>query len=245
MIYVIGDTQSKVGVENPLIAIAFHICDIKPKLAIHLGDHWDFPSLSYYDKGKKSHRVHSYKQDVDAGNLAMAEFWMIIEERWPSYRTECTWHILEGNHENRRNRAMEYCEDKDLEYYTDNQPDYTNWSHVHEFLKIVKLQGINFSHYFQNLKSDTAIPTARQLCLKKHVSSIAGHAQGFDYEEMMTDEKVIQCMIIGSSYYHDEAYKKQSNHHWRGTVLLYNLDGSGGYDFSRWSMQYLKDSIPN
>lgn len=240
MIYVIGDTQSKPGVKNPLIPIAYHICELRPRRVIHLGDHWDFPSLSYYDKGKKSHRVHSYKQDVDAGNLAMAEFWMVIEQLWPDYSTECAWDILEGNHEHRRERAMQYCEDKDLDYYTDNQPDYSNWHKVHPFLKIVKIEGINFCHYFQNLNSAHPIGTARQLCLKKHTSCIAGHKQGFDYEEMMTDEGVIQCMIVGSTYFHDEEYKAQSNHHWRGTVVLYNLDGRGGYDFSRYSLDWLE-----
>jgi len=240
MIYIIGDTQSKKDVKNPLIPVAYHICELKPKTVIHLGDHWDFPSLSYYDKGKKSHRVHTYKADVDAGNLAMAEFWMIIEQLWPTYRKDCTFHILEGNHEDRRNRAMEFCDDKDLPYYTDHQPDYTNWSHVHEFLKIVTIEGIRFSHFFQNLNSAHPIGTARQLCLKKHRSCIAGHKQGFDYEEMMDDEGMIQCMIVGSTYFHDEAYKKQSNHHWRGTVILYNTDGKGQYDYARYSLDFLE-----
>ena len=205
-----------------------------------MGDHWDFPSLSYYDKGKKSHRIHSYKKDVDAGNLSMAEFWMIIEQLWPEYRSECTFHILEGNHEDRRNRAIEYCEDKDIDYYTDNQPDYCNWDHVHEFLKIIKIEGICFSHFFQNKNSAHPIGTARQLCLKKHKSCIAGHKQGFDYEEDIDDERIIQCMIVGSSYFHDETYKKQSNHHWRGIVVLYNLDGKGQYDYARYSLDFLE-----
>jgi len=53
LIYIIPDTQVKPDVENPLIAVAHHICDLKPHYVIHLGDHWDFPSLSKYDKGKK------------------------------------------------------------------------------------------------------------------------------------------------------------------------------------------------
>lgn len=239
MIYIIGDTQSKKDVKNPLIVYAHHICELKPTDVIHLGDHWDFPSLSYYDKGKKSHRVHTYHEDVHAGNLAMAEFWGIIETKWPEYKQECKFHILKGNHEYRRERAMEYCDDNMLPYYEKTAPDYFNWDNVHEFLEITKIQGINFSHYFQNLNSATAIGTARQLCLKKHASCIAGHLQGFLYEEMLTDDKTIQCMIVGSSYYHDEEYKTQSNHHWRGIVVLYDLDGQGGYDFARYSLRFL------
>lgn len=240
MIYVIGDTQSKPGVKNPLIAIAYHICEIRPARVIHLGDHWDFPSLSYYDKGKKSHRIHSYKADCDAGNLAMAEFWMILEQLWPEHKEECEFEILEGNHEFRRTRAIEVCDDKDVDYYLQNQPDYSGWHQVHEFLKIIKRDGINFCHFFQNLNSALPIGTARQLCLKKHRSCIAGHKQGFDYEEMIDDEGTIQCMIVGSTYYHEESYKKQSNHHWRGSVVLYNLSGKGQYDFARYELNWLE-----
>jgi hypothetical protein len=242
MIYTIGDTQLKPGVKNPLIAIAHHICDLRPKYCLHVGDHWDMPSLSYYDKGKKSHRILTYHDDIDAGNRAMLEFWAIISSRWPTALDECEFHILKGNHEDRIVKAMEFCEDNMRRVFLDYQPWYDNWK-VHSFLKIVKLEGINFSHYFQNLNSAHPIGTARQLCLKKHKSCFAGHKQGFDYEEMMTDDGMIQCMISGSSYYHDEGYKIQSNHHWRGTVVLYNLDGKGQYDFARYSMDYLDSLI--
>lgn len=243
MLYIIGDTQSKPGVKNPLITIAHHICELRPKVTMHLGDHWDFPSLSYYDKGKKSHRIHNYYDDVNAGNMAMAEFWIIIEEKWPTWRTDCKFIILKGNHEARRDRAMEYCDETYLPYFEKHAPDYYNWHEVHEFLEIVKVEGINFSHYFQNLNSDKAIGTARLLCMRKHKSCIAGHMQGFDYTEMMTDDGMIQSMIVGSTYYHDEEYKKQSNHHWRGTVVLYNLDGKGQYDYARYSLDFLDKSI--
>ncbi|MBF31846.1 MAG: hypothetical protein Unbinned1322contig1000_39 [Prokaryotic dsDNA virus sp.] len=239
MIYVIGDTQSKPGVKNPLIAVAHHICDLKPKYVIHLGDHWDMPSLSYYDKGKKSSRPLTYHDDIDAGNRTMDEFWTIIAERWPKALDECQFHILKGNHEDRIRKAMEFCDDNMVRTFIDYPPCYDNWEHVHEFLRIVKIEGINFSHYFQNLSSAHPIGTARQLCLKKHTSCIAGHKQGFDYEEMMADDVMIQCMIVGSTYYHPEGYKIQSNHHWRGTVVLYNLDGQGQYDYARYSLDFL------
>jgi hypothetical protein len=75
---------------------------------------------------------------------------------------------------------------------------------------------------------------------KRHVSCIAGHKQGFEYEEQLSGEdKTIQAMIVGSTYYHDEEYKNQSNHHWRGTVLLYNLECSTGFDYARYSLETL------
>jgi hypothetical protein len=245
MIYVIPDTQSKPKVKNPLIAIAKHICELKPKYVIHLGDHWDFPSLSFYDKGKKSHRVNTYHADVDAGNYAMHDFWKIIDERWPKALSECRFIILKGNHEDRRTKAMQYCDDNMLPYFEKHKPAYHNWHQVVDFLKIVKIEGINFSHFFQNEGKATPIGTARLLCARKHSSCIAGHKQGYDYEEMLTDEAIIQCMIVGSAYYHDETYKPQSNHHWRGTVVLYNLNGKGQYDFARYELNGLDKTYNN
>jgi hypothetical protein len=240
MIYIIPDTQSRPNVRNPLIVYAYHICELKPKHVIHLGDHWDFPSLSQYDKGKKSHRVKSYLADVRAGNFSMAEFWAIIEQLWPKYKEECEFTILYGNHEDRRRRALEYGPDELVSLLEEFPMDYDNWSTVVPFLKTYKIKGINFCHYFQNEGSARPIGTARQLIMKKHVSCIAGHKQGFDYEEMITgdEEKVIQCMIIGSGYYHDEAYKTHTNHHWRGSVILYNVH-DGMYDYARYSLTWL------
>ena len=243
MIYVIGDTQLKPGVRNPLIAVAYHIVELKPKWVVHLGDHHDMPSLSAYDKGKKSHRIHSYLADIKAGNRAFYEFWMIIESGWPKFREECIFHFHKGNHEYRITRALEYCDDSYKEMILEHQPDYINWTHVHEFLHINKIQEIRFCHYFQNLNSDRPIGTARQIAMKKHKSCIAGHKQGFDYEEMLGDEgENIQCMILGSTYYHPEGYKIQSNHHFRGTVVLYNYNGRGEYDFARYSLDFLDKS---
>lgn len=48
--FVIPDTQVKKGVPIDHMAwIGAAIRDYKPDVVVHLGDHWDFPSLSRYD----------------------------------------------------------------------------------------------------------------------------------------------------------------------------------------------------
>jgi len=75
---------------------------------------------------------------------------------------------------------------------------------------------------------------------KRHVSCVAGHKQGFDYaEQLQGKDKTIQALIIGSCYYHDENYKAHTNHHWRGTVLLYQLKNGAGFDYARYSLETL------
>jgi len=238
-IYVIPDTQSKEGVQNPLLPIAHHICELKPDYVIHMGDHWDMPSLSSYDKGKKSHEAKTYRKDITAGNKSMQEFWAVIALKWPKARKECIFEFLNGNHEFRRNRAMEYASE-DLRDLMKAFPFEIDGWKEHPFLKVIIRGGVSFSHYFANLNSDRPIGTARQILLKKHISCVAAHMQGYDYAEQLTGKKTIQAIIAGSCYYHNETYKPQSNHHWRGSILLRDVKG-GMFEFSRFSLFKLKE----
>lgn len=237
---VIPDTQSKDKVKNPLIAVAFYIVLHRPRMVIHLGDHWDFPSLSDYDKGKKSHRARTYIKDVRAGNQSMKEFWEIIEAGWPEHEEECQFIILEGNHEKRRHRAREYGPDNLVDLLDLFPPDYSKWDKMVPFLKVFKHKGINFCHFIQQDKSDRPIGTARQLLSKRHRSCIVGHSQGFDYAESLDmDGNPIQAIVAGSCYYHDEEYKGHTNRHWRGIIHLRNIK-KGSFDFSRHSLTSLE-----
>lgn len=238
-IYVIPDTQAKVGVLNPLEPVAHHIADTRPDYIIHLGDHWDMPSLSSYDKGKKSHEAKTYCKDIKAGNEAMTGFFAILNKRWPEHRNKCTKIILRGNHEFRIDRAKEYGTEELLDLMEMVKPSYEGWDMIVPFLEILEVEEVLFCHYFQNDNSARPIGTARQLLLKKHASCIAGHMQGFDYAEQLHGKsKTIQAIIAGSCYYHDEAYKAHTNHHWRGTLILNDVS-QGMFDFSRHSLASL------
>ena len=52
---VIPDTQVKPGcpIEHLKWAGQYAV-DKKPDVIVHIGDHWDMPSLSHYDKGTTS-----------------------------------------------------------------------------------------------------------------------------------------------------------------------------------------------
>lgn len=239
--YIIPDTQSREGVKNPLIPVAHHICQIRPSMLIHLGDHWDMPSLSRYDKGKKSHRVRTYHSDIVAGNKSMAEFWEIIHSKWVTFHDQCKSVMLRGNHEQRIETAKQYGPDELVSLMDLYPPCYDHWDKVIPFLKVFEWEGIEFCHYFQNTSSANPVGTARQLLLKGHKSRIAGHKQVFDYEELpQGSDSMIQAMIVGSCYYHEEAYKHHTNNHFRGTVVLKNIK-DGTFDFSRYSLDALTE----
>ena len=73
--FIIPDTQVKPDSNiDHLTWAGKYAVSLKPDVIVHLGDHWDFPSLSSYDKGKKSFEGRRYQADVLAGKQAMEAF---------------------------------------------------------------------------------------------------------------------------------------------------------------------------
>ena len=68
----IPDTQCKPDVDlSYMTAIGRYIADKQPDVIVHLGDAVDFPSLSSYDKGKRSFEGRRLKADLEAGHEGM------------------------------------------------------------------------------------------------------------------------------------------------------------------------------
>ena len=71
-ILIIPDTQVKPGVNlNHLTWLGKYICDIRPDIIVHLGDHFDFPSLSTYDRGTAAIEGKRVQADLNTGLLGM------------------------------------------------------------------------------------------------------------------------------------------------------------------------------
>jgi hypothetical protein len=69
---VIPDTQAKPHVHLQHMKWAGdYFAEKKPDVLVHVGDHWDMPSLSHYDKGTMAAEGRAYEDDIKAGNLAM------------------------------------------------------------------------------------------------------------------------------------------------------------------------------
>src|SRR6056300_384277 len=85
----------------------------KPDVIVHIGDHWDLPSLSSYDVGKKSFEGRQYTADIKTGNKAMAKFMKPIvaeqnrlkRNKWKQWNPRLVFTL--GNHEHRIERASE------------------------------------------------------------------------------------------------------------------------------------------
>ncbi len=221
---IIPDTQCKEG--NPIDHLTWagqYAVDMKPDVIVHLGDHWDMPSLSVYDIGKKSFEGRTYMADVEAGIKGMQAFLAPIKEeqqrlirnkdkRWNPRMVFCI-----GNHEERIMRAIESDRKLDgLMGYDDLLLD-ADWE-VHDFLKVVVIDGVAYSHYMVSGSMGRPIGTAQQMVNKTHMSCVVGHQQGRQVAYgRKADGSSITCIIAGSCYDHNEDYMGiQGNKHWRG-----------------------------
>lgn len=243
----IGDTQVKPGIDlGYLDRVGKYLVEKEPDIVVHLGDHWDLPSLSSYDVGKKSFEGRRYVEDIKAGNEGMQRLLQPLREKQSGqrkngkklYRPRMV--FLFGNHEQRILRAVDNDPKLDgvLGYH---DLDLTDWE-VHDFLEVVMINNIAFSHYFTTGVLGRPCTSAQALLTKKHQSCIAGHQQGLQFATTnRADGTRLTACICGSSYEHDEEYLgPQGNKHFKGVLMLHEVTPEGSFDIMPVSMSYLR-----
>lgn len=252
-ILVLPDVQAKPGVDFSFLRrIGMYMVEKKPDVVVCIGDFADMPSLSSYDKGKKSFEGRRYKRDIEAAQFAMQAFLGPLNEynakrrrnRKAEYRPRMV--LTLGNHEERINRACN--EDakldgvlslKDLAY------EEYGWE-VYPFLETVIIEGVAFAHYFvSGVKGNPASSAAAQL-RKANMSCIAGHQQGKQIAyATRADGSTITSIIAGSCYEHEEEYLgAQGNRHYRGFLMLHEVR-DGRFDEMWVSLDYINRRFPD
>jgi hypothetical protein len=252
-ILVLPDVQAKPGVDFSFLKrIGRYMVEKKPDVVVCIGDFADMPSLSSYDKGKKSFEGRRYKRDVEAAQFAMQAFLQPLEEynaqrrknKKAEYKPRMV--LTLGNHEERILRATN--EDpkldgmlslKDLAY------EEYGWE-VYPFLERVIIAGVAFSHYFTTGTMGRPAGTAQAQLRKANMSCVAGHQQGKQIAyATRADGRTITSIIAGSCYEHDEAYLgAQGNQHYRGFLMLHEVE-DGAFDEMWVSLSYINQRFPD
>jgi hypothetical protein len=246
---VIPDTQAKPGVPTDhLNWIGQYIVDHlsgRPNVKIlHLGDHADMPSLSSYDKGRKSMEGRRVAADIDSANEAFEILNSALIESNLGKKADRQWwperYILLGNHEDRITRATEADAQLDglLSLDSLNYED-LGW-HVQPFLKPLFLDGVGYAHFWANPM--TGRPYGGQAITRLKTlgfSYTMGHQQLLDYAVRFAAGQSQHALIAGSAYLHNEDYKGfQGNSHWRGIIVCHDVR-NGQYDPMLVSLDYL------
>jgi hypothetical protein len=232
----IPDTQVKPGVETDhLRALGEFIVEERPDAIVHIGDHWDMPSLSSYDRGTAKSEGRRVREDIEAGNRAMQLLLAPLRNLQSSQRANRKrvytpeMHFTVGNHEERITRYENHHPEVQGALGW-NTLDFTGWT-VHPFLQPIVLGGVEFCHYFYSPLSGKPYGGSAEYSLGKIKRSfVQGHEQGFKYHIEAVGDRRIHGLVAGSFYTHDEEYKgPQANNHWRGFCVLHNVD-NGEYD---------------
>jgi len=234
--FVIPDTQVKPGVPVEHLTWAGRYIAEKAETGdavVHLGDHWDMPSLSSYDKGKRSFEGRRYKLDVASGNAAMD----LLTAELKGKRLEL--HLLRGNHEDRISRLIE-AEPWLEGVVTMDDLRAPGWT-VHPFLSVLDLDGVLYSHYFYT--PTTGRPRSGMAAnVLRHVgrSFVMGHRQVHDVAMMeLPDGHRRRGVVSGAFYQHAEAYLGPQSSHWRGMLMLTEVQ-DGDFDLVEVSLDYLR-----
>jgi hypothetical protein len=242
-IAVIPDTQVRPGVRiDHLEWAGKYIAEKAPDVVVHLGDHWDMPSLSSYDKGKASAEGRRVMKDIEAGNAALE----LLTNSMGMVAASARLVLLRGNHEER------------LERYVNDHPEllgsvgYGSFADVRlgwqpvPFLQPVEIGGVAFCHYFPRssdgniAQTKRGAPSARAQLLREMQSCVSGHRQGLDLAIHTNGKRLIRSIIAGSFYQHHEGYlSPQGNHHWRGILMLHEVR-DGNFNLLEVSLDYLR-----
>ena len=233
-ILVIPDTQVKDGVPlKHLRALGNYIVEKKPDVIVHIGDHWDMESISTYAKPKEM-EGRRILADIQSGHRGMKELMSPIIEYNANRRR---------NKKRRYRPRLEFClgnHEERLKRYVDSNPNLEGvinypqafhlgkygWN-VNEFLKPVVIGGISFAHYFYNPMSGRPYGGTCETKLKNIKNSfVMGHQQGLSMATTTGNDGQRYWGIVAGRYYmHDEGYiGPQGNDHWRGVVMLHNVD---------------------
>lgn len=245
---VIPDCQIRPGDDLEFLAcIGRFIVKKQPDVIVNIGDFADMPSLSSYDVGRKSFEGRRYTNDIKASKAAMESLLGPLHDHnerqrkngKKQYKPRMV--LTMGNHENRINRAVDSDPKLDGVLSTsDLKYSEFGWE-VHDFLDVVIIDGIAYSHYFVTGVAGRPASSAAAQFRKTNMSCIAGHQQGLQiHTGNRADGALLTSVIAGSCYEHDEDYLgPQGNKHWRGLLVLHEVY-EGEFNLMPVSLNYLK-----
>lgn len=252
-ILVIPDTQVEPGVPlDHFTWLGRYIAEKGPDVVVHMGDHWDMPSLSAYESAvRKAARGVIKKLDIDSGNQALE---MLEDELTKANFQPKRKVLLEGNHdgfadEGRVGRYLaEHPQDEGL--ITRNMfADYwLGWERV-PFLEPIEVGGISFCHLFPFNAQGRVSPSglrmgatsARVQTQALMTSTVAGHRPGLDQYIHYTPHRTFRGLIAGSFYQHSPPFLGPSRY-WRGVLMLHDVRQSNPnhFDVMEVSMEFLR-----
>jgi hypothetical protein len=221
--FIIPDTQVKPGVPvDHMRWIGQAIREYEPDVLVHLGDHWDFPSLSRWSAdGSLEREGQRVAADIAAGNAALA----MLEDAMRPFKPRRKV-LLRGNHEDRLTR---YIADRPIledaigfHLLNDLQLGWEVVPYVGRAPGQIVIDGVLYAHYFPNPSSGKPVGgTISNRIAKIGATFVQGHVQGLMRGDVpMATGQTRRGIVAGSCYLHDEDYRGICNMEDRCVVIL-------------------------
>lgn len=212
------------------------ILDLKPDVVVQMGDLWDFPSLSGYEKGKKSFWGRAYSKDLEAG--------LDFDERlWAPLRNAKRKHpfkvAIEGNHENRLKRLLEVQPELEGTVGFGDLQLSRNYDVVVEYTGAttpgtIDIDGITYAHFVITGVSGKALSSMHhgyQLLQKRHKSVTVGHNHTFSYcVQPIETGKTIHGFCCGTMQDYVPSWAGEVASLWQHGVAIKHDVQDGAYD---------------
>lgn len=238
----IGDPHAHPEYDNDrFLALGRFIMDEEPDVIVCIGDMADMPSLSSYDKGKKSFEGRRYRKDIEAVEEALDLLHLPMDRynamryrnKKGQYRPRLVMTL--GNHEERIARVAQYAPELDgVVSYTDLGYENRGWE-CYDYNDSVVIDGIAYSHAFATGVSGRPISgenIGKSLVQKNLISSVQGHSHVFDHSVRTNAYgKRLHGLSIGcyANPAMVEGWNKGTHHMWWYGVVV--LDGVEYGDF--------------
>lgn len=228
---IIPDSHAHPDYDNDRFeALGEFIVQEAPDIVINIGDFADMPSLSSYDKGRRSAEGRRFEDDVESLRDAQRRLFAPIKKT--RKKLNILWVLTLGNHEDRVERATQ----KDPELYGALSLPFDPLWEKHAFLKKVVLDGIAYSHYFPSGVMGRPISgenIGKTLCMKLHHSAVQGHSHIFDHSErsVINGRKIfgLSCGCFIHPKFKEGWNEPMEHMYWRGVVVLEGVH-KGYYD---------------
>jgi hypothetical protein len=225
------------------------IKDLKPDLVVNMGDAADMPSLSSYDKGKASFHGKNYEADIEAHLDFQDRMWHPIKKskRKLPYRV-----VLEGNHEHRIKRVLDYEPHLEGEKFGVSFKDLAFDDYYQQVVEykgqtpgIFTSDGVSYAHYFVSGVMGRPIGGehhAYSLISKNFTSCTAAHSHTVDWAvRTNTDGKKIMGCVAGVYQDYESTWAGHCNDlWWQGLLIKRGVEG-GTYSPEFVSMQRLRE----
>lgn len=227
--------------------LAEFIKDEKPDIVVNMGDTYDMPSLSQYDKGKRSFQGKNYRRDIIAGLEFNDRLWGPVKATKKKMPRRI---FLEGNHEHRIERALDLSPEL---ADTIGFKDYDLDSHYDEIVRydggtpgIINIEGILFAHYFISGVMGRPIGgkwPAKSVLEANKESSVQSHIHTFDYARTTTQGgRSIHALVAGCYQDYINDWAGNIGRFWVPGVALLNDVHDGQYDLQWVSLESLREA---